>query len=84
MTAEERDHLTQAERATWKAKYEDLSSRRKELHGAVTYAFDGVFSWSMYGSTDSVDQYGTPYTGETLSLSHSRTHSLSLSLSLTD
>ena len=40
----------------WRAKQDDLTSKRKEFHGAVTYAFGGVFSWSMYGSTEAVDE----------------------------
>ncbi len=40
----------------------DLSSRRKEFHGVVTYMFDGIFSWQMYGSADAVDEDGSPYT----------------------
>ncbi len=39
----------------------DLTSRRKEFHGAVTYAFDGIFSWQMYGSTEAHED-GKPYT----------------------
>ena len=32
-----------------------------EFHGAVTYAFDGIFSWQMYGSTEASED-GKPYT----------------------
>ena len=46
--------------AVW-APQADLTSRRKEFHGAVTYAFDGIFSWQMYGSTEATED-GKPYT----------------------
>lgn len=32
-----------------------------EFHGAVTYAFDGIFSWQMYGSTEATEE-GKAYT----------------------
>lgn len=62
--------------AAWRAKRDDLKNRRKgimsfscginplfiDFHGAVTYAFKGVFSWQMYGTVDTTDEYGKPYT----------------------
>ena len=33
-----------------------------EFHGAVTYAFDGIFSWQMYGSAEAIDETGRAYT----------------------
>lgn len=33
-----------------------------DFHGAVTYAFDGIFSWQMYGSAEAVDEMGKEYT----------------------
>jgi hypothetical protein len=52
LTREERRKLSPQERAGWKAKQGDLNSKRKDFHGAVTYAFDGIFSWQMYGSAE--------------------------------
>jgi len=48
--------------AAWKAKYDDLTSRRRDFHGAVAYAFGGVFSWSMYSAAEAKDEAGNPYT----------------------
>ena len=62
LTSEEDAALTDTERATWKAKYNDLSERRKEFRGAVTYAYDGVFSWSMYSSAEARDSNNSLYT----------------------
>lgn len=52
LSREERRKLSPQERAGWKAKQGDLNSKRKDFHGAVTYAFDGIFSWQMYGSAE--------------------------------
>lgn len=68
--------MTEAEKAVWKAKQEDLTRRRKgtfllplfcphisaDFHGACTYAFKGVFSWQMYSAVDAVDEFGKAYT----------------------
>jgi hypothetical protein len=51
-----------ANRENWMASQEDLHKRRSEFHGAVTYAFDGVFSWQMYGVTNATEPDGSPYT----------------------
>jgi len=56
------EDLTKAERLEWKAKQEDLSNKRKDFHGAVTYAFGGCFSWQMYSAVDAVDEHGKSYT----------------------
>ena len=61
LTKDERRVLSPQQRAAWKALQADLTSRRKEFHGAVTYAFDGIFSWQMYGSTEANEE-GKPYT----------------------
>jgi len=63
LTREERAKLTSAQKVQWIAKQEDLGKRRKGFHGAVTYAFDGIFSWQMYGSAEAVDESGSTYTG---------------------
>lgn len=55
-------NMTEKERAAWRAKQQDLTIRRKEFHGAVTYAFGGVFAWQMYSAVDAIDEYGKPYT----------------------
>jgi len=62
LTREERAKLTTAQKAHWVAKQDDLGKRRKGFHGAVTYAFDGIFSWQMYGSAEAVDESGSTYT----------------------
>lgn len=49
-------------REKWMASQEDLHKHRSEFHGAVTYAFDGVFSWQMYGVTNATEPDGSPYT----------------------
>lgn len=46
----------------WQAKQADLNTRRKDFHGAVTYMFDGIFSWQMYGSAEALDEFGNTYT----------------------
>jgi hypothetical protein len=56
LTRDERRNLTATERAYWRALQADLTTRRREFHGAVTYAFDGIFSWQMYGSAEAVDE----------------------------
>jgi hypothetical protein len=62
LTVEERGALTAEEKIAWRAKQEDLGRRRRGFHGAVTYAFDGIFSWQMYGSAEAVDESGNSYT----------------------
>lgn len=62
LTLEERRTMTTAQKEKWKVKQGDLSQRRKDFHGVVTLAFDGIFSWQMYGSADAVDESGNPYT----------------------
>lgn len=62
LTREERAKLTSAQKVQWIAKQDDLGKRRKGFHGAVTYAFDGIFSWQMYGSAEAVDESGSTYT----------------------
>ncbi len=62
LTLEERRKLTLAQKDTWRAKQADLTEKRKEFHGVVTYTFDGVFAWQMYGSAEAVDESGAAYT----------------------
>jgi myosin heavy subunit len=62
LTEEERSLLSQEERKAWRAKYDDLNSHRSDFPGAVTYAYGGILSWSMYTVTDSMDENGKPYT----------------------
>jgi hypothetical protein len=62
LTKEERRGLSKRDRAAWRALHSDMNSRRKDFHGAVTYAFDGIFSWQMYGSAEAVDETGKSYT----------------------
>ena len=33
-----------------------------DFHGAVAYAYSGIFSWQMYGTAENVDEFGAPYT----------------------
>lgn len=56
LTLEERKTMTVEQKATWRAKQADLSNLRKDFHGVVTYTFDGIFSWQMYGSAEAVDE----------------------------
>ena len=49
--------MSPSQKADWKVKQNDMKSRRKNFHGAVTYIFDGIFSWQMYGSADAVGKY---------------------------
>ena len=62
LTRDERAKLTTAQKAHWVAKQDDLGKRRRGFHGAVTYAFDGIFSWQMYGSAEAIDESGSTYT----------------------
>lgn len=62
LTVEERRAMTEAQKASWRAKQADLTTHRKDFHGVVTYAYEGIFSWQMYGSAEAVDETGTPYT----------------------
>lgn len=62
LTREERRTMTTEQKANWRAKQQDLYKRRKDFHGAVTYMFDGIFSWQMYGSAEAMDEYGNTYT----------------------
>lgn len=48
--------MTPAQKSHWKARQDDMTQRRRNFHGAVTYMFDGVFSWQMYGSADAVGE----------------------------
>jgi hypothetical protein len=62
LTKEERKRMSTQQKAKWCAKQSDLFSRRQDFHGAVTYMFEGVFSWQMYGSAEAIDEYGGTYT----------------------
>jgi hypothetical protein len=62
LTLDERKNMTETEKATWRALQADLTTRRKDYHGAVTLAFDGIFSWQMYGSAEALDETGKAYT----------------------
>lgn len=62
LTREERRTMTREEKASWRAKQVDLNTRRKDFHGAVTFMFDGIFSWQMYGSAEALDEFGNTYT----------------------
>jgi hypothetical protein len=62
LTLEERRKMTLAQKETWRAKQADLTEKRKDFHGVVTYTFDGVFAWQMYGSAEAVDESGSNYT----------------------
>ena len=62
LTKDERKTLSIKERDTWRAKQADLNAKRKDFHGAVTLAFNGIFSWQMYGSTEALDENGIVYT----------------------
>ena len=33
-----------------------------DFHGAVAYAYGGIFSWQMYGTADNIDDTGATYT----------------------
>lgn len=54
--------MTLAQKESWRARQVDLLEKRKDFHGVVTYTFDGVFSWQMYGSAEAVDESGNNYT----------------------
>lgn len=62
LTLEERRKMTMQQKESWRAKQADLTEKRKDFHGVVTYTFDGVFSWQMYGSAEAVDESGANYT----------------------
>ena len=62
LSACEEANLTEEDRSTWKAKYDDLTTRRKGFQGAATYAYGGVFSWSMYSTAEAKDEAGVIYT----------------------
>eukprot|EP01034_Spumella_vulgaris_P022430 gene22430-28555_t len=62
LSKEERRAMTAQQKANWRAKQTDLAVRRKDFHGVVTYTFDGIFSWQMYGSAEASDENGNPYT----------------------
>jgi hypothetical protein len=62
LSKEERRAMTAQQKANWRAKQADLTTRRKDFHGVVTYTFDGIFSWQMYGSAEASDENGNPYT----------------------
>jgi len=44
----------------WRVGSQDLQFKRPDFHGVVIRAFDGVFSWSLYGTTDGTETIGTP------------------------
>jgi hypothetical protein len=62
LTIEQRRALSPQQAAAWKALQADLSTRRQDFHGAVTYAFEGIFSWQMYGSAEAIEEGGLKYT----------------------
>jgi len=62
LTKGEEINLTEEERSEWKAIYDDLSLKRKSFKGAATYAYGGVFSWSMYSAAEARDENGQLYT----------------------
>lgn len=37
--------MSSAQKASWRAKQADLTTRRKDFHGVVTYTFDGARMW---------------------------------------
>eukprot|EP01042_Synura_sphagnicola_P001184 gene1184-1338_t len=43
----------------WLAEQEDLLVKRIETHGAVTYEYDGIFSYQMYDTAEANDGSGT-------------------------
>ncbi len=43
------------EDGSWKVSSDDLISMRPNFHGTIVHAFEGVFSWSMYGTHEGVD-----------------------------
>ncbi len=45
---------------SWKVSDDDLISMRSNFHGTIVHAFEGIFSWSMYGTHEGVD----PGTGD--------------------
>ena len=61
LTREERRAMSAQQRSTWRAKQQDMKSRRRDFHGAVAYMFDGIFSWQMYGSADAVGSSRSRY-----------------------
>jgi hypothetical protein len=62
LSLDEAAALSSTEIQSWKAKYADLSTRRKDFSGGATYAYGGVFSWSMYSAAEAKDEQGTIYT----------------------
>ena len=42
-----------------------VPAQRADFHGAVTYAFKGIFAWQMYSAVDAVDEFGKAYTVST-------------------
>lgn len=62
LTSDDRNNLTAEEIADWRCKQDDLTTKRKDYHGAVTYAFGGIFGWEMYGSVEATDDTGRTYT----------------------
>ncbi len=43
------------EDGSWKVSGDDLLSMRSNFHGTIVHAFEGIFSWSMYGTHEGVD-----------------------------
>ena len=62
LTEDEDSRLTEGERSEGKAKYDDLTKKREGFPGAATYAYGGVFAWSMYSTAEAKDESGTIYT----------------------
>ena len=54
LTLEERKTMSVTQKSAWRAKYADLQSQRADFNGSLTYLFDGVFSWQMYGTSDAI------------------------------
>ncbi len=40
---------------SWKVSGDDFISMRSNFHGTIVQAFEGIFSWSMYGTHEGVD-----------------------------
>jgi len=62
LSLDEAAALSSTEIQSWKAKYADLTTRRRDFSGGATYAYGGVFSWSMYSAAEAKDEQGTIYT----------------------
>ncbi|KAG5180436.1 hypothetical protein JKP88DRAFT_323841 [Tribonema minus] len=52
--------------ASWRVENQDLQFRRPDFHGVVVHAHNGVFSWSLYGTSDGSEAPGARLsTGDT-------------------